>query len=134
MSPSSPSASGAGNRLNTSTLAELFPAGLGSWTLKRLHEPPIQAGAPVPGPSLQAAYAQGSQEVEITASAGAPTGAAKGSREVYREVRAAQGDTLVVVTLPNGLALAATSRSADAAVLEALLRRLDLARAEALQP
>lgn len=121
-------------RMSAATLAALFPSGLGSWALKRLDEPTQHPDVPVPVTSVKAAYAQGTQEVEITATAGQPTGAAKGSREVYREQRAAKGDTLVVLTLPNGLALAATSRSADAAALEALLRQLDLVRAEALQP
>lgn len=131
---SSPTTGVPGAKISTATLAELFPAGLGAWTLKQLQEPPQHAGAPVPGPAMQASYAQGEQLVQITATAGAPTGAAKGSRDVYREARAQQGDTLVVLTLPNGLALAATSRSADAAALEALLRSIDLDKAEALAP
>lgn len=131
---STPQAGAAGAKISTAALAELFPAGLGPWTLKQLQEPPQHAGAPVPGPAMQAAYAQGAQTVQITATAGAPSAAAKGSREVYREARAAQGDTLVVLTLRNGLALAASSRSADAAALEALLRSIDLDKAEALTP
>lgn len=133
MSPS-PKAGAAGAKISAAALAELFPAGLGPWTLKQLQEPPQHAGAPTPGPAMQASYAQGAQLAQITATAGAPGGAAKGSREVYREARAQQGDTLVVITLPNGLAFAATSRTADAATLEAILRSIDLDKAEALAP
>lgn len=131
---SSPKAGVAGAKISAATLAELFPAGLGPWTLKQLQEPPQHAGAPTPGPAMQASYTQGAQEAQITATAGPPGGAAKGSREVYREARAQQGDTLVVITLPNGLAFAATSRSADAATLEAMLRSIDLDKAETLAP
>lgn len=124
----------AGAKITAATLAELFPAGLGPWTLKQLQEPPQHAGAPTPAPAMQASYTQGAQEAQITATAGPPGGAAKGSREVYREARAQQGDTLVVITLPNGLAFAATSRNADAATLEAMLRSIDLDKAETLAP
>ena len=114
-------------------LATLFPASLGPWRLKTLEEPPYSP-VPVPGPALRAVYEQGRQEAEISIDGGAPTGGAKGTRSVYSEKRAQQGDTLVTLALPNGLQFAATSRSADAAALEALLRAIDLDKAEALKP
>lgn len=124
---------GGGARLTSRDLAVLFPASLGPWTQTVLETSVPQ---PMPGPraSVRAVYTQGAHEAEITAYPGAPTGAAPGTRRVSSEARPSKPDTLVTLLLANGVQFAATSRTADAAALEALLRAIDLDRAEKLQP
>ncbi len=127
------SASEPAPRITPLALAGLFPASLGAWTLDQLYEPDRHAGVPVPFTAVHAVYKQGPHRAQITVTASAPADTAAGARHVYREARSAEGEALVVITLSNGLAFAATSRSLDLIALEALLRQLDLRRAEALR-
>jgi hypothetical protein len=117
----------------TARLADLFPGGLAGWSLKSLEEP-LPPPTPLPGPkvALNAVYTKGSERIEINLLRLAAGTVAKGARPVTAERRADRGDTLVTLSLANGLRFAATSRTADAAAIEALLRGIDLARAEAL--
>jgi hypothetical protein len=117
----------------TAQLAELFPAGVAGWSLKTLEEP-LPPPTPVPGPkvALHSVYSKGSEQIEINLLRLAAGTVAKGARAVTTDRRADKGDTLVTLSLSNGLRFAASSRTADAATLEALLRGLDLDKAEAL--
>jgi len=126
-------ASGSG-RADADTLVALFPGGLGGWALKEL-ERPLPPQFPTPQPLVRAVYGQGTQTAEITVRAGPPpSGLGKGKRDVYRESPPQRADAMVVITLANGVAFAATSRTADTVVLEAMLNGIDLGRAEALKP
>jgi hypothetical protein len=120
-------------KIEAHQLAPVFPAAVGAWKREQLASP-LPQPVPVPRPAMRALYSQGDQRAEITVHAGKASGAAKGTRSVYSEVRPAKPDTLVTITLANGLQFAATSRTADAPALEALLRGLDLDRAETLAP
>ena len=117
----------------TVQLAELFPAGLGGWSLKTLDEP-LPPPTPMPGPkvALHSVYSKGSERVEINVLRLTAGTVAKGMRAVTTDRRADKHDTLVTLSLSNGLRFAATSRTADASTLEALLRGIDLDKAEAL--
>lgn len=126
-------ASGHAGRIAADELTMLFPAALGAWQQTEL-ERPLPPPVPEPRPAVRAVYAQGEHSAEITVRSGPPGGAAEGMRRFHAEVRPQNPDTLVTLSLANGLAFAATSRTADAATLEALLRTIDLDRAEALLP
>ncbi len=120
-------------RADADELVTLFSGALGPWQLKELEKPDSHA-SPAPQPLVRAVYAQGPQSVEVTVRADKAGGVKKGAPEVYRESAPQRDGALVVMTLANGVVIAATSRSADAVALEALIRAIDLGRAEALKP
>lgn len=120
-------------RADADELVTLFPGALGAWELQEL-ERPLPPQFPEPRPLVRAAYAHGADRAEIAVRTGPPGGVAKGVRSVYREAPPQRHDTMVVISLANGVSIAATSRTADAAALEALLRAIDLGRAESLKP
>jgi hypothetical protein len=60
-------------------------------------------------------------------------GAPVKARSLYREIRPEKPDTLVSLTLTNGLSITAVSRTADESALEALIRAIDLDKLEALK-
>ncbi|MBL0088417.1 MAG: hypothetical protein IPP44_17880 [Ideonella sp.] len=120
-------------RADAEGLMALFPGALGAWVLKELERPqPPQT--PGPQPLVRALYAQGQHLAEITARAKPVGGVKSVGREVYREGPPQQSASMVVVSLANGVVVAATSSSADVAALEALIQTIDLKRAEALKP
>lgn len=129
-----PKAAASSGQADAHTLATLFPASLGAWKLSELGQPQSPPQAPAPQPLMRALYTQGAQSVEFSVRSGRPGSMAKGQRDVYREGPPQNELSMVVVSLANGVSIAATSRSADAAALEAMIRSLDLARAETLQP
>ncbi len=112
-------------------IVKLFPGALGPWSLRELEkpQPPQFAG---PQALVRALYAQGPHTAEITVQAGRAR-PEQGRREVYREAPPQRDGSLVMVSLANGFSFAASSRTADAASLEALLGAIDLSRAEALK-
>lgn len=114
-------------------LLKLFPGALGPWKLKELGQP-LPPQVPAPKRLVRAVYVQDRHSAEISVRAGPAGSAGKGARDVYRESPPQRPDTLVVVSLGNGVSIAATSATADAAALEALIRAIDLDRAESLVP
>jgi len=82
---------------------------------------------------VRAEYTLGIHTARITVSTGVlPAAVEPGKRQVSRQERSAGQDARVTVALANGVSLTASSRSADAAALEAMLQSIDLARAEAM--
>jgi hypothetical protein len=124
-------------KVDAEELLKLFPGALGPWKLQELGKP-LPPKVPAPQRLVRAVYVQDRQSAEISVRAGAPKsdgkGKGKGARDVYREAPPQRPDTMVVITLGNGLSIAATSATADAASLEALIRSIDLDRAESLKP
>jgi len=121
------------SRADADGLVTLFPGALGAWQLTEL-EKPLPPQPPEPRPLVRAVYTQGPHSAEISVRTGSPRSTAKGTREVYREGPPQRNGSMVVVSLANGVAIAATSRTADAAALEELIRAIDLERAERLKP
>ena len=121
------------DRADADTLVTLFPGALGTWKLTAL-ERPLPPQSPEPRPLVRADYEQGAQSAEISVSTVPRSGKGKATRDVYREGPPQRDGSMVVITLANGVAIAATSRTADVAALEALIRGIDLGRAEALKP
>jgi hypothetical protein len=121
-------------RADADELATLFPGTLGPWKLTELQKNPMVPQSPAPQPRVRAVYTQEPHSAELFVRTGPPGGVAKGQREVYRESPPQRDGTLVVVTLSNGVAIGATSRTADAAALEALIHTIDLGQVEKLKP
>jgi hypothetical protein len=118
--------------IDADELMPLFTASLGEWKQKVL-ERPIPSPEKMPLPAVRAEYVNGTQSAEITVTTSMPPTAAKGQRSVHRN-RTERGENTVTMGLPNGLMIAARSRTADAAALEVLISSIDLARAEKLKP
>lgn len=115
-------------------LVTLLPGKLGDWQQTMLGKKPAQR-YPGPAPAVRAEYTAGAQTARIAVTTGQIASAAKpGEPRFTTHERAAGRDASVTVSLANGVQITATSTTADAAALEALLRAIDLARAESLKP
>lgn len=121
--------------VSTDELVTLFAGELGGWQQASLERPGAQR-EPVPGPAVRGEYTKGEHSARVSASSGVvPAQAKAGQRHVSRHERSAtRPEATVTISLANGVQLSASSRTADAAALEALLQGFDLARAEAMRP
>jgi hypothetical protein len=115
--------------IDAGRVAALLTPRLGDWKQTELGQP-LPAPAPEPATLMRAVYTQAAHSAELTLFAGSPTKA----RSLYRELRPEKPDTLVNITLTNGLSITAVSRTADATALEALIRAIDLDKLEGLKP
>jgi hypothetical protein len=112
----------------------LFPGALDGWQQTELGKP-LPSRVPSPQPLVEAQYTRGEQMARITVSSGVLPAAAKaGTPVVTRQSRANGREARVTVSLSNRVQISATSTSADADALEALLKALGLGRFEALKP
>ena len=119
-------------KVDADELVTLFPGMLAGWQQTELGKTPPQR-VEGPAPAVRAEYTMGSHTARITVSTGVlPAAVESGKRQVSRQERAQGQDARVTIALANGVSLTATSRSADAAALEAMLQAIDLARAEAM--
>ncbi len=129
----SPKPAAAPGVANADTLVTMFPGELAGWQQKVL-ERPLPAPVPAPRAAVRAVYTQAAHSAEITVDTGKPDASLKGKRNLFRQGPPQVPEAMVSVSFANGVTIAATSRSADAAALEALVNAIDLARVEALTP
>lgn len=120
-------------KVDADQLVTLFPGMLGAWQQTELGKTPPQRVAG-PAPAVRAEYTLGEHVAKITVSTGLlPAAVEPGKRHVSRQERGEGKESRVTVALANGVSITASSRSAEAAALEAMLQSIDLARAEAMR-
>jgi hypothetical protein len=122
-------------KVDAEELLKLLPGALGPWKLQELGKP-LPPKVPAPQRLVRSVYVQDRQSAEISVRAaprrarkgkgkGAPTSTGSSAAAPRRDGRH---------HARHGLSIAATSATADAASLEALIRSIDLDRAESLKP
>jgi hypothetical protein len=123
-------------KVNADELVTLFPGTLGDWQQTELGKtPPRREPGPSPAPSVVGEYKSGEHTAAIKVFSGVlPPAVKPGKRQFSRTEHTSPQQTAVTVSLANGVQITASSRTADAAALEALLQAIDLTRAEALRP
>lgn len=122
-------------KVSADDLVTLFVGELAGWQQASL-EKPGPAREPVPGPAVRADYTQGTRTARVSASTGVVAAQAKPGAPLFTRTAAAAGrpESTVTVSLANGVQISASCVGADVNELEALLKAMDLARAEALPP
>jgi hypothetical protein len=114
------------------SLIALLPLLLGEWALKRMWKP-LPVGPFQLVPLLQAEYAQGTQTVELTFTGLMSVSKSDVARGIVHKRDEASGENIATVGLPNGLAVLASSRQADAEALTSLIDAIDLSHAGRLE-
>jgi hypothetical protein len=134
MAPTSGKASRPG-KVSADDLVTLFTGELAGWQQATLEKPGAQR-EPVPGPAVRAEYVKGAHTARVSASTGVVPAQAKAGAPLFSRQAGAAGqpESTVTVSLANGVQVSASSTGAGVAELEALLKAMDLTRAEALRP
>lgn len=122
-------------KVSADDLVTLFTGDLAGWQQASLEKPGPQR-EPVPGPAVRGEYTKGAQTARVSASTGVVPAQAKAGAPLFTRQAGAAGhpESTVTVSLANGVQITASSSGADVADLEALLKAMDLTRAEAMQP
>ena len=111
-------------------LMTLLPEALAGWQRVSI-EQPLTTPERGPQPAVRARYSMNGQTATVTITTSTPPGT-HGERRWQRRAQGDRGDSVVSVSLRNGIVFSATGRS-EAEALESLLKAVDLDRAEKLR-
>ena len=129
-SPMSTNTPGTPAAIDANEVIAAFPEKLDGWKMASI-ERPLPPHNPQPTSLVEASYRRGGEQVAISVSNGMT--ASGGVRQWQADTRANRAVNMQTVMLANGLFIAATSATADAAALRKVLEALDLGKLEKLR-